>query len=383
VRGDRRTETLPDGGSGQASPGPRHLAAATLACLPEMTPARLRSLARRWGDPVRALEAVRRGAGRALLLDGAKPGEMTARSALADSWTDPATVQRIARVLDRRKPIVYVADSAGYPIDAVSEPPYVLLAEGEDERALGLPRVAVVGTRAATPHGLADAREIGGVLAEAGVTVVSGLAIGIDAAAHEGALEADGHVVGVVATGLDVVYPRRHRALFDRVRRSGLLVSESGYGVQPRRSSFPVRNRIIAGLADVVVVVEATLKGGARITADRAIDYGRPVLAVPGSRRNPAAAGTNALIADGAHPLLEPSDILLALGLTPGSRRREHRAAPTGDGAIVLGACGGEPATLDQLASRIPLTVERLMTAIRELERTGWMERSKGLCWPR
>jgi DNA processing protein len=321
-----------------------------------MTPTRLRGLATRWGDPVRALEAVQ---------------------------VDPATLGRITQVLAWRNPIVYVEGCAGYPIDAVNDPPFVLLAEGDDERSLGVPRVAVVGTRAATPHGLADAREIGAVLAEAGVTVVSGLAIGIDAAAHEGALEAGGRVVGVVATGLDVVYPRRHRSLFDRVRGHGLLVSESGYGVQPRRSSFPVRNRIIAGLADVVVVVEATLQGGARITADRALDYGRPVLAVPGSRRNPAAAGTNALIAEGAHPLLEPSDVLVALGLTPGSHRRELRTPPSGDAAIVLRACGGEPATLDQLAARMPLTLERIMRAIRELEHDGWMERAKGLCWPR
>ena len=123
----------------------------------------------------------------------------------------------------------------------------MLLAEGERPDALDRPRVAVVGTRAATPHGLADARELGAALARAGVTVVSGLAIGIDAAAHEGALDAGGAVVGVVATGLDVVYPRRHRVLFDRCAASGLLVSELGYGVQPRRQAFPVRNRIIAG----------------------------------------------------------------------------------------------------------------------------------------
>src|SRR5207245_8489766 len=127
--------------------------------------------------------------------------------------------------------------------------------------------------------------------------------------------------IGIVATGLDVVYPRRHVALYERVRRHGVLLGEHTFGVAPGRARFPVRNRIIAALADVVVVVEATLKGGSRITAERALDYGRPLLAMPGSRRNPAAAGTNALIAAGAHPLLEPSDVLLAIGLTPGPRR--------------------------------------------------------------
>jgi DNA processing protein len=362
---------------------PVQLSAASLACLPQMTPARLRALIERWGDPVRAFAAVRQGRAGAVLAAHARPEEVASRHALARVWQHAATSERTARLLAERVPHVFVAGSADYPIDGVPDAPVVLLAEGDDARALGRPRVAVVGTRAATPHGLADAREIGAVLADAGVTVVSGLAIGIDAAAHEGALDAGGSVVGVVATGLDVVYPRRHRVLFDRVRRSGLLVSESGYGVQPTGSAFPVRNRIIAGLADVVVVVEATLKGGARITADRALDYARPVLAMPGSRRNPAAAGANALIAEGAHPLLEPSDVLLALGLTPGSRRREQRAAPTGAAAIVLRACGGEPATVDQLATRTRLAPGQVITAVRELERAGWMERSKGLCWPR
>jgi DNA processing protein len=104
---------------------------------------------------------------------------------------------------------------------------------------------------------------------------------------------------------------------------------------------------------------------------------------MPGSRRNPAAAGTNALIAEGAHPLVDPSDILVALGLTAGSRRRDHRSTPTGDAAAVLRACGGEPATFDQLASRTGLAAGPVVTAVRELERAGWMERAKGLCWPR
>ena len=225
---------------------------------------------------------------------------------------------------------------------------------------------------------------MGVALGEAGVTVVSGLAIGIDGAAHRGALEGGGGVIGVVATGLDIVYPRRHAALFRAVRRSGLLVSELGYGTQPRPGAFPVRNRIIAALADVVVVVEATLRGGARITAERALEYGRPVLAMPGSRRNPAAAGTNALIADGAHPLLEPSDVLLAIGLTPGSRRAQlPPPARGGDAARVLEACGGEPATFDQLASRTALGPDQVAVAVRELERGGWMERAQGLCWPK
>jgi DNA processing protein len=364
---------------------PVELSAGILACLPDMTPARLARVLDRWGGSVAALRAVQRGLAGALLREGAAPDDLSARAELARRWRRAATRDQIPALLARRKTRVYVTGRPGSPIpDDVPGRPSVLLAEGDEPSAFTGARVAVVGTRAATPHGLADAREVGAVLARAGVAVVSGLAIGIDGAAHEGALDAGGAVVGVVATGLDVVYPRRHVELFRRVRGSGLVVSELGYGVQPRPGAFPVRNRIIALLADVVVVVEATLRGGARITAERAMEYGRPVLAVPGSRRNPAAEGTNALIADGAHPLLDPSDVLLALGLTPGVRRTPRSRPPHGsDAADVLAACGGEPATFDQLASRTGLGADAVAVAVRALERSGWMERAQGLCWPK
>jgi DNA processing protein len=363
--------------------GPVDLAAGILACLPDMTTARLRALLGRWGGPVAALAAIRRGVTGAALLRPSRESDQATHLALTRRWRDATADDRVATMLSRRGTRVFVAGRGAYPIaDDVPDRPEVLLAEGDAPDALRAPRVAVVGTRAATPHGLADAHEIGAVLGQAGVTVVSGLAIGIDGAAHEGALDAGGRAVGVVATGLDVVYPRRHAGLFERVRRHGLLVSELGYGVRPRRELFPIRNRIIAALADVVVVVEATRRGGARITAERAADYGRAVLAMPGSRRNPSAEGTNALLADGAHPLLEPTDVLVALGLTPGPRRAVERPAPSRDALAVLRACGGDATTPDQLTSRTGLGMDAVSVAVRELERGGWMERAQGLCWP-
>ena len=134
----------------------------------------------------------------------------------------------------------------------------------------------------------------------------------------------------------------------------------------------------------MVVVVEATLRGGARITAEYGVQFGRPVFAVPGSRRNASAEGTNALVADGAHPLVDWSDVVLALGLTPGSRRAAPaRPSPSPDGLMVVRAFGGEPASPDQLAQRTDLSIERVALAITELERTGWVERSRGWIWPR
>lgn len=358
----------------------------------------------------------------------------------------------------RRGTRLVAAGEADFPIaEDIPGCPSLLFVEGRRPEALKAPRVALVGTRAASVHGLADAWELGAFLGAAGVSVVSGLAIGIDGAAHHGAVQAaeaarnrryapsspatadapgvplsqglcvadqrssgvvpigsgscgapPGHTslpdgsegeiaggdmagpIGVVATGLDVVYPRRHRALFERVRQHGVLLGEQPFGVPPERGRFPVRNRIIAALADVVVVVEATLTGGSRITAERALDYGRPVLAVPGSRRNPAAAGCNALLADGAQPLLEPSDVLLALGLTPGGRRLWHTSPapgngpqPSANGAAVLKALSGEAAHPDQLASRAGLDAGQVAFAVEELVALGRATRDRGFVWPK
>ena len=195
-----------------------------------------------------------------------------------------------------------------------------------------------------------------------------------------------GTVVGVVATGLDVVYPIRHGLLHRRVREHGLLVSEYRYGTGPHPSRFPVRNRIIAGLSDVLVVVEATIDGGARITADQALAYGRDLCAYPASRRNPSARGTNEMIRSGAHVVLDPEDVLGVLGLTPGERRAPP-AGPEGGGATrderaVLLALGGDPATVDDLTSRTGLDPGPIAVAVAGLVRSGHLRRAHGLLWP-
>jgi len=313
----------------------------------------------------------------------------------------PDRAEALAIQARRRGTTIMASGDPCFPIpDGIPHSPAVLFLEGSRPEVLDAPRVAVVGTRAASVHGLTDAWELGAFLGAAGVSVVSGMAIGIDGAAHHGALQAAEAAeklgeapvagpVGVVATGLDVVYPRRHRILFERVRRYGVLLAEQPFGVTPDRGRFPVRNRIIAALADVVVVVEATLSGGSRITAERALDYGRPVLAMPGSRRNPAAAGCNALLADGAQPLLDPSDVLVALGLTPGGRRlwttapeatKRPPASPAAQ--AILKALAGEAAHPDQLASRAGLDPGQVALAVEELVSLGRATRDRGFVWP-
>ncbi len=362
----------------------RAVAAFALLALPDMGPKRLSRLLERWPDPEEVAEAVL--AGRA----GAALEETRGIVGLARTWRRALDLERARALLASRPTRVLVLGDAGHPIEPeLPDAPPVLLVEGDRDDVWQRPRVAIVGTRAATPHGLHDAVELGHAMAEAGVTVVSGLAVGIDGAAHRGVLDAGGLAVGVLGTGLDVVYPLRHDLLFERVRASGALVSELIHGTPPRAHHFPVRNRIIAALADVVVVVEATERGGARITAEHALDYGRPVLAVPGSRRNASAAGCNRLLAEGAQPLLEPSDVLVALGLTPGARRlweprstRDERHDPGADARSVEAAFGGEPATPDQLSSRTGLSPAAVSVAVVALERAGRATRSRGMVWP-
>lgn len=368
----------------------REAAIAALVALPHMTPARLHRLLARTGDPESAVVALGHGRSAAhgaieARIDGAE------RAAIAEAW-HAVDLGAAARLLAARGTRAMCVLDPHWPLEDALDLPAALLHEGTRPDCLDLPRVAIVGTRAASPHGLADAQELAGALTEAGVCVVSGLALGIDGAAHRGAIAAGGTTIAVLATGLDVVYPRRHGALHEEVLTHGLTVSEHPHGTGPRPERFPIRNRIIAALADVVVVVEAAASGGALSTAAHATRLGRPVLAQPGSRRNPAAAGTNALIADGATPILDPADALLALTMTPGARRgplrvptrTEPRPAPRDPAArAVLRALAGEAATADELAARTGCPPAAIARTLALLEADGRVLRSRGLVWPR
>lgn len=366
---------------------PERRAAAALACMPGITPARLAALFDQWGTARAALAAVRAGDGAVIACLEGRRTPLPEAQRIAARWRtiDPDAVVARCRARGTR---VWLDRDECFPIqDEVPDRPRVLFGEGERFDAFDAPRVAIVGTRAATPSGLADTERLAGALAAAGITVVSGLAIGIDGAAHRGAITAGGATVAVVATGCDVVYPRRHAVLTEQVLGHGVIVTESGFGVGPEPGRFPVRNRIIAALADVVVITEATERGGARITAEHALEYGRTVLAMPGSRRNPAAAGCNALVADGAHPLLAPSDVFLALGLdAPTDVESVWDSAPpahvSAAGRAVLAAIADAGATLDELCARTDRSPATLSATLRDLEAAGLARRERGRWWP-
>lgn len=263
--------------------------------------------------------------------------------------------------------------------------PAVLYVMGSVE-ALKAPQLAIVGARGASPAGRAIARELAGALAQAGLTITSGLAVGIDAASHEGALAAGGRTVAVLGTGLDRMYPPENAGLAARIRAAGALISEFPPGTGPQRQNFPRRNRVISGLALGTLVVEAAHGSGSLITARQAGEQGREVFAVPGSIRSPLSRGCHRLIRDGAHLVETPADVLAQLqsfntfqelGSSSGGGV-EGRKAPPGGGApldkdyeMLLDALGFEPATIDVLVARSGLSGESVASMLLILELEG------------
>jgi DNA processing protein len=239
------------------------------------------------------------------------------------------------------------------------------------------PAVAVVGARRGSRAGEEFAFSLSRGLAAAGVAVISGLALGIDAAAHSGALAAGGRTVAVLGCGIDRVYPRQNRAVAATIAERGAIVSEWGVGVEPAPWRFPVRNRLIAALASVTVVIEATRRSGALITADHALALGREVLAVPGSAWSPLGEGVNALLRAGATPVTSLDDVLDTLGLSaPGAVRAS--ALPDATPVVPGGAAGrawralrAAPSTPAALAFRLGLEGPELARVLVALELDG------------
>lgn len=331
------------------------------------------------GDRTLARLLERYGSARALVRSPARLGgklRQALRAAYADGARETAEAQ-LARIR-RGRAEARVLGGAAYPESLLhlSDPPPLLFLHGRSQLLAGA-TVAIVGTRRPSRDGLLMAERLAAGIANAGGVVVSGLALGIDAAAHRASLPSS---VAVLGCGTDVFYPRHHRRLQQRLADEGLLVSEfpPGTGVLPHH--FPQRNRIIAALSRVVVVVEAPARSGALITADHATDLGREVMAVPGSPGRASCEGSNGLIVDGARMVTRVEDVLEELDALPVAAAGPT-AAPAGleaSAAALLGALAAEPCTVDELCERSRLDASRAGSLLLELELRGLVRRLPG-----
>lgn len=352
-----------------------------LALTYELGPAAARQLLAAFGlpsaifsQPRAALEQVVGAAGAKAVLQ--EPEGFAKRLEATWQWLaggDGAAPRQVLTLADARYP-------AG--LLQIADPPLLLYAVGR------LPQpwpdaIAIVGSRNATPQGLSNARQFGATFARAGLTVVSGLALGIDGAAHEGALDgaAPGGLatVAVVGTGLDRVYPKQHHELAHRIAQQGAILSEFPIGTPPLAQNFPRRNRLIAALSHGTVVVEAALQSGSLITAREAAEQGKEVFAIPGSIHSPQSRGCHALLKQGAKLVETAQDVLEELpqlGRRPAREERARAAASEPD--ALLEALGFDPVGLDALVARTGLDAAALQARLLELELGGTVARLPG-----
>lgn len=269
-----------------------------------------------------------------------------------------------------------------YPrrLKEIAQPPPVLFVRGsinvEDDWA-----VSVVGTRRVTPYGRQVAGEIAKFLAQNGVTLVSGLARGVDAIAHQSALQAGGRTIAVLGSGVDVIYPPEHRKLADEIIRQGAVISDYPLGTQPESTNFPPRNRIIAGLSLATIVVEAGETSGALITAEFAAEQGRDVFAVPGSILAPQSEGTNKLIEDGARPLVRMTEILdvLKLEQIPEKQMTRKTISTSPEEKKLLDQLSQEPRHIDEICQHSGLPIQTVSATLTMMELKGLVTQVGGM----
>ncbi len=349
----------------------RSLAIASLAALPGATPHRLGRLLA-VDEPETAWQRVISG----------RVGSEVAPASVLNDW---ATSSRIARQSELSTTInefgiavsCWHDDSHPTTLTADIDPAPVLFRIGQLPDNL-LPRVAIIGTRRCSPLGREIAFELGRDLAELDVVVVSGLALGIDGAAHRGALSVEGAPpLAVAGSGPDVVYPRRHFDLWQAVARRGMLCTEAPIGARPEPWRFPARNRLLAAMADLVVVVESRHAGGSLLTVEQAIRRDIPVMAVPGSLRNKAADGANQLLSDGCQPVRDVDDIVVALGLCEATTAARHRGDAREDPNVIelLDCVDDGPTTLDEIVSRSNMSVPSVLASLDSLVASGSIKR--------
>ncbi len=279
-----------------------------------------------------------------------------------------------------RHHIITLHDSR-YPslLKELNDPPVLLYVNGDPD-LLSMPQLAIVGSRSATPGGLEVAHEFSHSLTEAGLVITSGLALGIDAAAHKGALESTGKTIAVLGTGPDRIYPAKHLKLAEQVVNSGTIVTEFVPGTTPNKGNFPRRNRVISGLALGTLVVEAAQRSGSLITARFAMEQGKEVFAIPGSIRNPQARGTHALIREGAKLVESVDDIIEDLGplfatLFPVENKEKTKSDSgetyKGDQKLIMESLGYDPVSVNELVERSGLTASEVSSILLSLELEG------------
>jgi len=334
-----------------------------LTLIPGLGNAALRRLLSEFGSPERVLAARRAELQRLVATDIA--------AQIAAGGNAEGTRQALEWLGDSANAIVTFAD-ADYPqlLLQIADPPPLLYVKGRRE-LLNRPALAVVGSRNATPQGLANAEDFARALSDAGITIVSGLALGIDAAAHRGGLAGMASSLAVVGTGLDVVYPARNRALAHQLATGGALASEFALGTPALGANFPRRNRVISGLSRGCLVVEAALRSGSLITARLANEQGREVFALPGSIHSPLAKGCHALIKQGAKLVDSADDILEELNLAAApSAMCDARELDPGI-ARLLAQLGFEPTDLDTLCARCGMGTDVVSASLLKLELQG------------
>jgi DNA processing protein len=333
-------------------------------------PAAARRLLARFGLPHHIFAASR-----ASLLEVVSARD--ANALLAGPSADvSAAIDRTAAWLEApNHHLLTLADDAYPPaLLTIADPPLLLYAIGQPA-LLRRPAVAVVGSRNASRQGLLHAEQFSEAISRAGSTIVSGMALGIDAAAHEGGLRGAGSTLAVIGTGIDVVYPSRNRHLAERIAQHGCIVSEYPLGMPPLAINFPRRNRLISGLSRAVLVVEAALRSGSLITARVAADQGRDVLAIPGSIHSPLSKGCHELIKQGAKLVESVADVLEELVCCAPSAADAGPVAQTDAGSdALLGHMGFDPVTLDELALRSGQSTALLQGELLMLELDGRVE---------
>jgi DNA processing protein len=285
-------------------------------------------------------------------------------------------------IIERQHIQVITWDDPTYPtrLNEIANPPPVLYVRGALTAADSF-AVGIVGTRRATPYGRQAAEQLSRELAGAGLAIVSGLARGIDAAAHQAALNAGGRTLAVLGSGVDQIYPPEHRRMAEAIAEQGAVISDYPPGTGPEAANFPPRNRLIAGLSLGVIVVEAGEKSGALITADFAVEQGRMVFAVPGPIYAPQSRGTNLLIQHGGQLILSANDVVEMLHLEKMGSQREARAALPGDAleAHLYALLGREPLHVDEIGQRANLPIAQVSAALTMMELKGLVRQVGGM----